>query len=212
MIKGMVEESQTASEVSQKLRDMAYRLNVTMIVIHHTRKQNGQAISIDSLAGSRVLAQEADFLIGVSKTFAGHRYIKEVAFRYKQENDETVIPFEINENCWIVGKTQVSEASLLYDNPYDRRRDDENVDLLYDILEERSRNSEGNVQTGPIAEDLDSRKVMSKPTFYSALKKLQELGKITLIRRGQYQVILETAETGLTTLTDLTENTESQTS
>ena len=90
---GQIEDSSVSEAMSLKLRGLSSTLGTTMVVIHHSRKQYGEAITIDTLAGSRVLSQEADFLIGINKVAKGIRYYKEVAFRYKQENDESVIPF-----------------------------------------------------------------------------------------------------------------------
>ncbi len=77
---GGIEDSGLAKQVSLRLRELTNKLKITLIVIHHTPKQTGKPITIDSLAGSRILAQEADFLIGVGKTPDGRRYYKEVCF------------------------------------------------------------------------------------------------------------------------------------
>jgi hypothetical protein len=191
---GVIEDSKESEAVSLRLRKIAIDTGITMTVIHHSRKLNGSPLNIDSLAGSRVLAQEADFLIGVSKTPSGSRYVKEVAFRYKQENEETVTPFKIGNSCWLEGGPPVTENSLIVDILPDRRRDSEKMEIVFNLMVERSQESEGIVQTGPIAEDLDARGIMSKPTFYSWLRELEDAGKILKIGKNRYQVNPESDE------------------
>ena len=64
---GSIEESSLAKNIMFKLRELTNDLKITLIIIHHTPKLNGRPITIDSLAGSRILAQDADFLIGINK-------------------------------------------------------------------------------------------------------------------------------------------------
>ncbi len=98
LYEGGIEDSGLAKKVSLKLRVLSNKLQITLIVIHHTPKQIGKPITQNSLAGSRILGQEADFLIGVGNSNDGKRYYKEVSFRYKQEQTETVTLFEIDNN------------------------------------------------------------------------------------------------------------------
>ena len=91
LYEGGIEDSGLAKKVALRLRELCNRLKITLIVIHHTPKQIGRPITIDSLAGSRMLAQEADFMIGVGKSPEGKRYVKDVAFRYKQEDSDCLL-------------------------------------------------------------------------------------------------------------------------
>jgi RecA-family ATPase/uncharacterized protein YdhG (YjbR/CyaY superfamily) len=182
---GCIEESSLAKELLLKLRELTNEYKITLIIIHHTPKQVGKPLTIDSMAGSRVLAQEADFMIGISRTPDGTRYMKEVAFRYAQENDETVTTFVINSNAWLVPGSQVSEFSLLKNA--DGRADDSNAESIFEVIEE-STNTKGLITTSELLSLFVESKIMSKPTLYANLNKLETKGKIEKLAKGQYRV------------------------
>lgn len=182
---GSIEESNLAKQVLLALRELSNDLKITLIVIHHTPKQMGRPLTIDSLAGSRMLAQDADFAIGVSRTHDGTRYLKEVAFRYAQENADTVTAFIINENSWLIPTVEVPEATLLKEA--DGRNDDSNSSLILDFIEAKTEAQEL-VKTNDLMVEFVNSKVMSKPTMYSCLSKLEGQGKITKPQKGLYKL------------------------
>ncbi len=112
--KGAIEESSTATFILKRLKEIAYANKVAMIVIHHTPKQGReqQPMSIHTMAGSRVLGQEAEFMYGVNRTASGLRYMKEVALRHVIENVE-VRAFEIDDHRNIKYIGNEDELSLL---------------------------------------------------------------------------------------------------
>ena len=182
---GSIEDSSLAKELLFKLRELSSELKITLIIIHHTPKQVGRPLTIDSLAGSRMLAQEADFMIGVSKTPDGSRYMKEVAFRYAPENDETVTTFIINENAWLIPTLEISEAALLKTS--DGRSDESNADLLLEEIEEQTE-KKGFATAAELLVKFEESKIMSKPTLFSRLNKMISKGKIEKINKGNYRV------------------------
>lgn len=188
MVDGQIEDSKEASTVSQQLRDMAYKLGITMVVIHHTRKQNGQAMGIDSLAGSRVLSQEADFMIGISKTPNGTRYMKEVAFRYQQENDETVTTFKINNECWIEKGFAINEQLILQTPESDGRRDDSNMKKVREEIIRLAGEKNDTVTTEAIYNAFLKTGLMTKPTIHDAIDKLIAMKEIVKVKKGIYQL------------------------
>lgn len=82
---GSIEDSRVAQALTQRLRQLVQDHQILLILIHHTPKQLGRPLTIDSIAGSRVLAQEADFAIGLSRTPSGQRYLKPLFYRYAPE-------------------------------------------------------------------------------------------------------------------------------
>jgi KaiC/GvpD/RAD55 family RecA-like ATPase len=186
---GEIERSDIARAVSAKLKEIAHECGVTMIIIHHTPKLNGQMISIDSLAGSHVFAQEADFLIGVNKVTSkykhrGVRYLKEVASRYRREDDENVLVFEINEHMWLEEKVVISEAKL-FEGP-DGRVDETKYNLVSSIIMEQVKGS-----GTPDFRDRDIRnkaeKEMNRSTYYEKINDLVISGVITRTGKGEYK-------------------------
>ncbi len=109
-----------------QLRELTNKLKITLVVIHHTPKQTGKPIIQDSLAGSRMLSQEADFMIGIGKNIEGKRYFKEVSFRYCQEQNENVTVFDIDSYQWLIPGAEMPETALLKEP--DGRKDDTNPD------------------------------------------------------------------------------------
>lgn len=173
---GKIEESSNAQVIALKLRELANSLKITLIVIHHTPKQNGRALTIDSLAGSRILGQEADFLIGVNKSPSGVRYMKEIASRYKPENDEYVSVFSINDHTWLELSDAVSEASILRNN--DGRVDETNTELILNFIQTKTTSPQTYVHSSELIAEFVSTKYMSKATLYNQLKKLEIKGSI----------------------------------
>lgn len=188
MYSGSIEDSQMAKELLFKLRELTNELKITLIVIHHTPKQIGRPLTIDSLAGSRMLAQEADFMIGISKSLEGTRYMKEVAFRYAPENDETVTTFQINSNAWIHPSFEISEQSLL--KASDGRNDSSNKDTILEYIESNFQVNQPIKVKTLLVHFVDS-KTMSRPTFYSCMEKLSMDLKIKKISKGVYALSSE---------------------
>lgn len=67
LYEGSIEESNIAKKLTEKLRELTNNCKITLLVIHHTRKlSQNEPLTIHSIAGSRILAQEADFMIGMN--------------------------------------------------------------------------------------------------------------------------------------------------
>jgi RecA-family ATPase len=77
---GKLEDGKTAEEIMSKLRNISQDLDVTLFAIHHTPKLHGNPITMDSIKGSSVFAQESDFAVGISRTERKHRYMKNIFF------------------------------------------------------------------------------------------------------------------------------------
>jgi KaiC/GvpD/RAD55 family RecA-like ATPase len=188
MSSGDIEKSDTARIISLKLKEIAAIRGITMVVIHHTPKLNGRMLTIDSLAGSHVFAQEADFIIGINKIvsltkFNGTRYIKEVACRYKKEDDEKVMLFEINEHMWLDPKGYIPEIKLF--DSQDGRIDDTSLKSVRSIIKKASMN---NPDKSFNSQDILKEAVVSmdRSTFFEKLRTLSETGEISKTGKGLY--------------------------
>jgi hypothetical protein len=178
-----MERSEIARNISADLKKIAYENKITMVVIHHTPKLYGRPLSIDSLAGSHVFAQEADFLIGINR-INGVRYVKEVACRYKREDDEKVLIFDINDHLWIVPGKQVVENSLFKEA--DGRFDDTNLDTVRTLFRNASETNENS--TFKSNEILPKAKsYMDRSTYFEKVGILKNAGEITQTGKGEYK-------------------------
>jgi KaiC/GvpD/RAD55 family RecA-like ATPase len=180
---GDFEKSDNARKISAKLKEISHDCGVTMIVIHHTPKLNGKGLLLDSLAGSHVFAQEADFIIGINK-FNGIRYIKEVACRYKREDDEKVLTFDINDSMWIEPLGYIAENKL-FENQ-DGRVDDTNLNTVRTLIRNSTEKS-----GSPTFKSKDILSVaeqnMDRSTFFEKLEDLRNVGEISRTGKGDYQ-------------------------
>ncbi|WP_417873678.1 AAA family ATPase [Xanthomarina gelatinilytica] len=131
---GNLEDSKIAQEIMQKLRDICYSLNITLVCIHHTPKMYGKSITMDSIKGSSVFAQESDFAIGINQ-FNKRRYQKDVFFRYISDDTETVKEFKVDENVCVKLIQETSEYEIL--NGEDRRKTDDKRETFLEYFKER---------------------------------------------------------------------------
>ena len=179
-----IEDSATAQTFMRKLKNLALKTKATLIAVHHTTKMYGMALSIDNIAGSRVVAQEIDFAIGINRTIDGKRYIKEVAFRYAQSESETVKTFTIDANCWLNITGEVNENKLLQGN--DGRRNESNGDKIICYLESKVESDREDVATSELETHLVPQ-FMSRGTMFNQLRKLKQEGRI-IEADGKYKV------------------------
>lgn len=181
---GAIESSEVAKEVMLKLRDFQNEMGITLIVIHHTPKQIGKPLSIDSLAGSRILAQDADFAIGINKSLEGKRYIKDVFYRYAADDSDFVTEFSIDENLWCKETGKGNEFDILKGG--DGRIDNSSREAILDKMREiKERNGELLIKISAMCDEIvEVENIMSKKTFYSTLKKLLKEEAIINAEKG----------------------------
>jgi RecA-family ATPase len=77
---GKLEDSRDAEKLIQNLRNLSQDLGVTIICVHHTPKLYDNEITLDSIKGSSVFAQESDFAIAIGRTSKNRRYLKYVFY------------------------------------------------------------------------------------------------------------------------------------
>jgi len=183
---GSLEESSTAKSVTLRLRKMSRDLGITLIVIHHTTKSQGKPMSQDSIAGSRVIAQEADFAIGINRIFNGKRYLKEVFYRYEKHSDTDVKLFSIDDNQWLIPGELLKEFKLF--KREDGRSDDNSYNEVIAYLNEIT-DKTGLVSSNALIEKFVNTKVISKPTLYSYLRRMCDENLLGKKGNGVYQVI-----------------------
>lgn len=189
MSPGDIERSDSAREISIKLKEIASNNGITMIIIHHTPKLNGRMLTMDSLAGSHVFAQEADFIIGINKIvgvnkYNGVRYLKEVACRYKREEDENVLIFRINDSMWLESTDRIAEIKLF--EGHDGRVDDTNLKTVRELAK-KTTESKGSLNFRSQEIQEQALKEMDRSTFYEKLELLRTSGEIDRTKKGEYK-------------------------
>ncbi len=178
---GKIEDGKIAEEIMSRLRTISQELNITLFAIHHTPKLYGNPITMDSIKGSAVFAQESDFAIGVNRTDAKHRYIKNVFFRYENDDDEFVKEFVINQDAWLEKSDDVDEVELL--RRTDRRRAEDKREVVKNFF-----NSTPNVLYS-IKDAVDVLKPivgLQERQIKTYLSELTKAKKINCSERGYY--------------------------
>ena len=178
-----VEKSKVGSDISRRLKSLTYDLNITMLVVHHSSKITDTSLDLAHLAGSRVVGQEADFILGVNRLSNGRRYFKEVATRYKQEN-ELVTPFVIDDNLWLNGQASVEETQVF--GAVDHRENPSNERMVFGSVKRLSKKS-GEIKTSEVLADLEGK--IGKTVIYEYLGNLDEKQKIDRSKNGYLKLL-----------------------
>lgn len=181
---GKIEGSDTAEKIMINLKDICERLGITLIAIHHTPKMNGKEITMDSIKGSAVFAQESDFAIAVNKSSTGKRYIKNVFFRYAADDDDDVKEFTINKDTiWLDYKGNSDEDNLLV---VDGRKNVEAREIITSYI---NKDTNTTYKTGDLIYYFTNTLKLEERMVKSYLREFYENEKIGKIKNGIYTSI-----------------------
>lgn len=181
---GKLEDGRTAEEIMSRLRTISQELNITLFAIHHTPKLHGNQLTMDSIKGSSVFAQESDFAIGINRTDRKHRYMKNVFFRHVNDDEEFVKEFEIHPNAWLNILGDVDEEQILQRN--DRRRALDKRDLVRNFFD---LNPNVTFSYTDAIELLKPKVGLQDRQIKTYLSELSNEGKIDGSTRGYYRSI-----------------------
>ncbi len=185
-----IEDSSVATKLMRRLRELAYRHDIVLILIHHTQKMENRPITLSTLAGSRVVGQEVDFLIGVNRSTNNVRYLKDVAYRYYPDDSDKVLKFSITDQQLIEANGYVYENEILSSAMGPAALNDSDQ-LLLNYLQNLTGDDPSIIfRTGELYEGLINTQKMSKPTLHAALKRLENSGQVEKVEKGTYRLIL----------------------
>jgi archaellum biogenesis ATPase FlaH len=179
---GELEKSKDAEQVIKQLRDLSQEIGITLFVIHHSRKNMNQTLTMDSMKGSSVIVQETDFAIGIARTSKNERYIKNVYFRYAKDDDDEVQSFIITDHCWIHLKQLIGEDELL--GRADRRFDIKKTDYLIELF---NNNPNKTFSTGEVIKHFESDTSIGTRKIKYDLKHIENCGIVEKPSRGKYR-------------------------
>jgi len=184
MYRGAIETSEKAQSFIQPLKNFSDNNGIPIIVVHHTTKLGGKPLTLDSMAGSRLLPQEADAVIGVGKLKNGWRYIKPLAFRYADDTVDKMPVFKIDANAVTEYIGHKSEDQLFQFS--DKRKGSNKKDAIYGYILTANSTSSSELESKFVAS-----KTMGRSTLYANLDKLENEGLINRPGHGRYQAISE---------------------
>jgi hypothetical protein len=143
-------------------------------------------ITLATLAGSRVIGQELDFMIGINRTSDNDRYIKDVAYRYASDDSEFVTKFIINEHLVIESLGPAREHKLLEGTvvPDDQNQNDHLLSQYF--MDYTQGDVSVIVETKNLMQQFVTPQMMSRPTLHASLDRLIENGSIYKVAVGKY--------------------------
>lgn len=181
-----IEDSTVASKLMKKLKELTHKHNIALVLIHHTHKMENRPITLATLAGSRVIGQELDFMIGVNKSNRNDRYIKDVAYRYANDDMDYVTTFEINDYLVIEKLKQEKEFILLEGSDVLANQNPNDLNLQQYFLDHTQGDISVIIETKLLKEHFVDSGIMSGPTLYATLKRLINQNTIWQPEKGKY--------------------------
>lgn len=183
-----IEDSSNATKLMKRLREITHKYSIALVLIHHTSKMDNKPITISSLAGSRVVGQEVDYLFGVNRTTNGARYLKNVAFRYAADDDEKVLKFRINESNIIEPIGYATENEIILKSGGLSDLNDSDTLVLNHIMQVTHGDFSVALKTGDFYTALIETGLTTKPTLHAALNRLEQSGIINKPEKGFYKL------------------------
>ncbi len=159
---GQIEHSDFAQQLMLYLRSMAFKLDIPIIVVHHTVKsKKAEGVELSSMAGSRYLSQEACAVVTIVEgNNRGERIVRPLAFRYASE-DVADISFRITDDCLV---EQIPESERF---SFTTKATKSKEDILKEYFETHC-----TATTTELEEFIKSQKVMGRSTMFEILRKL----------------------------------------
>jgi hypothetical protein len=145
-------------------------------------------ITIASLAGSRVVGQEMDFMIGVNRSTAGVRYFKDVSYRYHSDDSEYVSRFSINDQNIIVPEGPIREADILRASGMYKSPNASETVVHNFMIEQAGDDPSKVINASDIYKHLEETKILSRPTLHKAIETLIKKDLISRPAKGIYKI------------------------
>jgi archaellum biogenesis ATPase FlaH len=183
-----IEDSTVATKLMKRLREITHKHGIALILIHHTQKMDNKPITIASLAGSRVIGQEMDFMVGVNRTTNNIRYLKDVAYRYAADDAEQVLKFTINDSQVVEALEYATENEILLRGGGITDLNDSDTLVLNYITQVSNGNFSVIIKTSDFYTNLVENGLTTKPTLHAALNRLEQSGIIKKPEKGLYQL------------------------
>jgi RecA-family ATPase len=162
-------DEETAKKIMLRLREIAQKNNTAIIIINHTPKgRNEHPLDQFSMSGSRILMQDADFILGINH-IRGARYIKTTASRYSDHDHEDVDIFELTNIQGIKKLKTVNEESLF--KPADGRENTDKRELILEAIKKLNKGNREGIEKKDVLKALPG---ISTSTFYHNLKKMNQ--------------------------------------
>lgn len=176
-IDGQEDKASDVKRIFENLKEFS-NMGIAFVILHHTVKSNGK--TMEGLRGSGDFAAFAECVIMFSKSGGNYCNCNIVKNRHIEINEESCFFFELltvsADNIQLDYCGQRSEKGNVVDN------------CAKDIMKLIVENDIVIYNSGTFFEKL-SKLSHSKNSYYSALKKLCETGKLFKMKKGNYKVL-----------------------
>ena len=158
----------------------------------YKQQGNDKPIDQDSIAGSRIIAQEFEYAIGLGNipTSNGGNYLCMLFNKYIEKDDATASLYKINKHNWVEYLGEANKHALYIDSKPDYRTNTKNKDLIYEHINSQHSQYSQPTSTGELKKVFveNDTKIMSKDTLHKCLDKLMGEEKIENPKHGIYQL------------------------
>ena len=178
--RGISFDENSAGDVSHLfvdvLRPLVERNELTIILIHHDRKGQGQGDEMDEIRGSSDLANYTDFILKNERKGKNKIILKQLKCRSAPEIAPIEVCVDTDEN------TYITFNSL---GTYEPQTEDTKASEM--IIIWIKENNKKEFRTGEVMPYCINRGI-KKTNFYAGLSNLQSFGQIKQISKGLYKV------------------------
>jgi archaellum biogenesis ATPase FlaH len=177
---GKLEDSRDAEKLIQNLRNLSQDLGVTIICVHHTPKLYDNEITLDSIKGSSVFAQESDFAIAIGRTSKNRRYLKYVFYRYSSDDFDKVTEIDMDEGFWFYSIQEMEESQIIAG--VNKIKNSSIKDCVVNYMSDSSKSYNSNEVIQHVMDETG----LQKRQIQTHLAKLVTQNEIKSLKRGVY--------------------------
>jgi len=188
---GEIERSVVATKFIENFRKSIKGLNITIVLIHHTTKDNEGPFIPNKVAGSRVILQEFEYIVGLATipTSTGGRYLCMGNNKHIAADEDKAILYELNEYGWTDKIGEGNKYNLHKESFSDGRTNSVNLEIIYNYFESQTSQTSQTITTSVLKEEFVQNSTMSKETLHQSLNKLIKQGKIIKESQGNYKLV-----------------------
>lgn len=200
LLVGEIEKSSVFQTFVQNYRKHIKKLNKTIVVIHHNIKGNDKPIDQSCIAGSRLVSQEFEYAIGLSKIPAGGNYASMLYNKYIADDEARAILYQFDDSGWVKWLREDNKFNLYTDKiKKDGRIDSVNREKVYNYMVDMVNQGNQTISTADLKSGLvhNMDKTMSVDTLHKSINKLLDGGEIIKLEKGQYTLYLKSDEKSL---------------
>lgn len=178
---GAIERSVVAQEVVGRLRALAQKFDIAILLVHHSTKIDNKSLRMVDMAGSRIISQDLDGIIGMNRTQDKIVYLCDIAYRYAP-TDELCKVVELTPDLWLKCIMESSEEEIFIKKIPDGRKDAANGEIVLEFISQKGETTTEDLKKAFVPDQ------MSNVTLHKWLNQYFADEKILKLRKGVYGI------------------------